>query len=226
MVISLLFNQKEWYIPKHSFFVETVDIQYPLTVVLGIMLYVWSAMINPYEPVHWVNISKLVTKTILPIFPFISSKKLKSEIMSNIFETQSANYFNSIGYNTNQARSDRDPDLLFTATNKTCEIKVTGSTKNPSEVKWMGGKYSKRPSDYIFIIWHYEPEHNTLDGIIKESVHINITQCYANEDDWETVDNGKENYYATVFKSNKILERDYVQLVGGYTDRHNMEIFN
>ncbi len=44
MVISLLFNQKEWYIPKHSFFVETVDIQYPLTEVLGIMLYVWSVM--------------------------------------------------------------------------------------------------------------------------------------------------------------------------------------
>ncbi len=44
MVISLLFNQKEWYIPKHSSSVGTVDIQYQPMEVLGIMLYVWSVM--------------------------------------------------------------------------------------------------------------------------------------------------------------------------------------
>lgn len=147
--------------------------------------------------------------------------------MSNIFETQSANYFNSIGYETNRASSDRDPDLLFAISNKTCEIKVTGSNnKNPTDVKWMGGKYSKRPSDYIFIIWYYEPEHNTLDGVVKETVHINISQCYADENDWETVDNGKENYYATVFKSDKIRHRDHINLVGDYSARYNMVPFN
>ncbi len=181
---------------------------------------------NPYEQHHWIRISELVTKTVLPIFPFISSKKLKSEIMSNIFETQSANYFNFIGYNTIQAQSDRDPDLLFIDTNTKCEIKVTGSNqKNPERVKWMGGKYSKRPSDYVLIVWYYSPAIRTLDGIEEESIHININQCYATEDDWETIDNGNNNYYATVFKSEKIIAREYKELVGSYGIRHNMVKF-
>ncbi len=44
IMVSLLFNQKEWYIPKHSSSVGTVDIQYQPMEVLDIMLYVWNVI--------------------------------------------------------------------------------------------------------------------------------------------------------------------------------------
>jgi hypothetical protein len=48
------------------------------------------------------------------------------EIISNLFETQSERYFNSIGIKTLSSKSDKDPDLFFIDYQKPCEIKVTG----------------------------------------------------------------------------------------------------
>ena len=68
----------------------------------------------------------------------------------------------------------------------------------------MGGKYSKRNSDYIFIMW------NLYCG----EMYFSVYHCYASENDWKTIDNGKENYYATVFESGMILDREHKELVG------------
>ena len=77
-----------------------------------------------YQPHHWVRICERVSDIALTIFPHIKSKKLKSEIISNLFETQSARYLKEQGFNAISANSDREPDLLID--DRPCEIKVTG----------------------------------------------------------------------------------------------------
>ena len=168
-----------------------------------------------FEPEPWHQICQLVTNKFLNINPDIKSKKLKSEIISNLFETQSEKYFNSIGIETTSASSDRDPDLVFTKTNKPCEIKVTGINRpSTKKCKWMGGKYSKRTSDFIFVIWNYQEPTNTIYGPKDESISFSVLNCFVNEDEWKIIDSGKNNYYATIFKSSSLLEREYKSLVG------------
>ena len=170
-----------------------------------------------YQPDHWRSISKLVSDIALPIFPHIKGKKLKSEIMSNLYETQSAKYFNSINIPTQSAQNDQEPDLLFT--NHAVEIKVSGIdhpfTKN---AKWMGGKYSKRESDYIFILWHYQP---MIDNYIvnePECLSFAVIQCYATIEDWKTIDNNNDNYYATVMTLEDIYDKPHRVIIGNRID--------
>ena len=147
-----------------------------------------------YEPEHWHQICHNVTSLAIGIFPHIKGKKLKSEIMSNLFETQSSNYFNSIGIKTKSSVIDKDPDLFFLESNKPCEIKVTGvNDPRPKSCKWMGGKYSKRTSDFIFVMWNYQEIKNTLYGQENAGLNLNVIQCYVNESEWKTIDNGNEN---------------------------------
>jgi len=175
-----------------------------------------------FEEEHWKIISRMVSEKCLIIFPHIKSKKLKSEIISNLFETQSERYFNSIGIKTLSSKSDKDPDLFFIDYQKPCEIKVTGVEYSKiDKCKWMGGKYSKRTSDYIFVIWNYEETHSTLYGEKPECFNFLIAKCFVDETEWNTIDSGNENYYATVFDSKKLLEREHVFLVGN----HNSEKF-
>jgi hypothetical protein len=172
----------------------------------------YSAM-NPYEPHHWRTICQLVSEKALSIFPHIKSKKLKSEIISNLFETQSEQYFKSIGYNITSAKSDRDPDLLINQ--KPLEIKVTG-IDHPftNHAKWMGGKYSKRTSDYAFVMWHYQGTNNNLYDITPERILFAVLKCHVDENEWRTIDNGNENYYATIFELKQVLSREHIILVG------------
>lgn len=133
--------------------------------------------------------------------------------MSNLYETQSAKYFNSINIPTQSAQNDQEPDLLFT--NHAVEIKVSGIdhpfTKN---AKWMGGKYSKRESDYIFVLWHYQ---GTIDNYIIEEpeyLSVAIIQCHCTIDDWKTIDNDKNNYYATVMSLDRIYSKPHKIIIG------------
>lgn len=168
---------------------------------------------NQYNPTHWKKICGMVSDTALTIFPHIKSKKLKSEIISNLFETQSEKYFKENGFNVTSAQSDREPDLNIDGI--VCEIKVTGLDHTVADhAKWMGGKYSKRTSDYVFVTWNYEPEHSTLYGTEKEKLSFCLLKCFVNENEWRTIDNGNENYYATVFELKQIFEKDYTVLVG------------
>jgi hypothetical protein len=179
-----------------------------------------------YQPEHWYQICHNVSKIASGIFPHIKGKKLKSEIMSNLFETQSASYFNSIGIDTKSSTIDKDPDLFFLQTNKPCEIKVTGvNDSKPKNCKWMGGKYSKRTSDFIFVMWNYQEAMSTLLGEENSGLNLNVIKCFVNENEWKTIDNGNENYYATVFTSEDILNREYEILVGGYDRTFRMEKF-
>lgn len=161
-----------------------------------------------YDKKHWNNIAKGVVEKALPIFPYIKGKKLKSEIMSNLFETQSAEYFNSIGIPTESADSDRKPDLFFTELNKPCEIKVTG-INHPfvKKCKWMGGTFSKRTSDFIFVVWNHNDNTNKIS--------LSIFKCFVDENEWNSIGDGS-NYYATTFKSDQIFEREHEILLGDY----------
>ena len=95
---------------------------------------------------HWKNICELVRPIAQEhIFPFIKSKRVRSGVMSELFETQAAIYYNSIGIPTESCINDSEPDLYFTEIDKTCEIKVTSSHKR----EWMGNHISKKSSEFI-----------------------------------------------------------------------------
>ena len=140
--------------------------------------------------IAWQAICQEVTKTALPILPHLRSNKLKSEVISNLFESKSEKYFNSIGIPVRACQSDRDPDLYFIKENKSLEIKVTRSpTPIMNSLKWMGGKYSKRNSEHIFIAWHYT-EPTIIDP--TDNITYMIAKTYVTEDDWSVLDNGNE----------------------------------
>jgi hypothetical protein len=170
-----------------------------------------------YQPHHWVKICERVSDIALTIFPHIKSKKLKSEIISNLFETQSAVYLKEQGFNAISANSDREPDLLVN--DIPCEIKVTG-IDHPftTNAKWMGGKYSKRTSDYAFVMWHYQGTNNNLYDITPERILFAVLKCHVDENEWRTIDNGNENYYATIFELKQILNREHIILVGEHNN--------
>lgn len=170
-----------------------------------------------FDRKHWLEISKKVFEIATPIFPHIKGKKLKSEIISNLFETQSADYFNSIGIKTRASQNDREPDLFFEDISRPVEIKVTG-IDHPfqKKIKWMGGKYSKRTSDYVLIVWHYSEDVNTLFGVEPAGFSTAIIQSFVDENEWQTVDSNKENYYATVLTTEQVFAKDYRFLLGKY----------
>lgn len=163
---------------------------------------------------HWKNISEMVTEIALPIIPHIRSSKLKSEIISNLFESQAEKYFNSIQIPVRACVSDREPDLLFLNTNKPLEIKVTKSdhpfTRN---CKWTGGKLSKRNSDYILIVWNY-----VRPTILEPNTTIKyfITKSYIEENEWLPI---SDNYYGTEFNSKTLFnEKEYEIIMGQYSN--------
>ena len=161
---------------------------------------------------HWQNIANEVTTTALPILPHIRSRKLRSEIISSLFESKAAEYFNANDIPVRACESDRDPDLTFVTTNTPLEIKVTGSDHTIAKrFKWMGGKYSKRTSDHIFIAYCY-----TQPTIIEPNPTIKyfIAKCFVSENDWKTIDNGNENYYATIFTTDDMSQRETEILIG------------
>lgn len=172
---------------------------------------------NEIKSEHLSAIAREVSKIARMIFPHIRGKKLKSEIVSNLFESKCGEYFNSIGIETKVAVTDRDPDLLFEG-NKPCEIKVTGvDSDSIKKARWMGGKYSKRTSDFIFVMWNYQEERNTLFGIEPEKLSFFIIKCFVYEDEWKIIDSGKENYYATAFDSIDLFNRENEIFLGSYT---------
>jgi hypothetical protein len=135
-----------------------------------------------FLPEHWKNICNNVRDISLNhFFPYIKDKSVRSKLISNLFETQSAEYFNSIGIPTKSCNNDKEPDIIFTETNESCEIKVTSSWKNKA---WMGGEYSKRNSEYILIAWNYTESQNTLFGVSPELLEFSVINTYLTQDEW------------------------------------------
>jgi hypothetical protein len=161
---------------------------------------------------HWKKISELVTEQALKILPHLTSSKLKSEVISNLFESQSADYFNSMNIPVRACESDRDPDLYFVEEEKPLEIKVTRCKHSHSKtLKWRGGKYSKRNSDHLFIAWHYiEP---TIIDPSSQILYF-MAQTYVESDEWKITDKGRNNYYATSFSSDNLINKNTEIILG------------
>ncbi|MBI5804047.1 hypothetical protein HY450_02280 [Candidatus Pacearchaeota archaeon] len=79
---------------------------------------------------------------------FFSNKNL-SEILGKVMEKTASEYFTKkLGYEVKNALSDKEPDLFFTKTNLSMEIKITSTTN-----AWTGGEFSKRPFSYFMVSW-------------------------------------------------------------------------
>jgi hypothetical protein len=157
-------------------------------------------------PEHWSNICNIIRPIALNhIFPYIKSKRVRSGVLSELFETQSAQYFNSIGISTKSCDNDSEPDLLFTEMEESCEIKVTSSSKR----EWMGGKYSKRSSEYILVSWEYKETFDTLFGTEPESLKFSVINVFIDQSEWDTLG---DNYYATKITS-KMLDNKEIKVL-------------
>jgi hypothetical protein len=113
------------------------------------------------------------------------STALKSRIVSELTEQFAAEFLNA-----ERAKNDSEPDLLINGT--PVEIKVTRlqKTKGGRPTKrqtFMGGKYSKRPGEYVFLAW----DEDTLD------FHYNNQAL--TKDDWAPADGGRGTYYGTKY---------------------------
>ena len=49
---------------------------------------------------------------------------------------------------------------------------------------------------------------------LKEHLKFAIVSTHIDQEEWKEVDNGNNNYYATVIRSEDILEKDHKMLVG------------
>ena len=67
---------------------------------------------------HWTNICQNVTNIALPILKINFNTRLRSEIISSLFEIESQKYYESIGLKVKSASNDHDPDLFFEAEQK------------------------------------------------------------------------------------------------------------
>ena len=172
-------------------------------------------MKNPLRSFHWINIASKVTEIALPILPHIRSRKLRSEIISSLFESKAAEYFNSISIPVFACASDREPDLIFAKTHTPLEIKVTGiDTVTAKKFSWMGGKYSKRTSDHVFIAYSYV-QPTIFDT--APSIRYFIAKCFVSKTDWKSREKGGENFYGTLFTTDDMLARKHEILVGNHT---------
>jgi hypothetical protein len=163
-------------------------------------------MSDIFLPIHWKNICNIVKEVALKdIFPHIKKNRVKSVILSDLFETKSSEYFNSIGIKTFCCETDMDPDLTFLDTNEVCEIKVTSSQKQ----EWMGGKLSKRSAEYALISWEHIKAHSTLFGEQPEDIKFSVINVYIDQSEWNTLG---ENYYGTKITS-KTLEGKKIKIL-------------
>lgn len=160
-------------------------------------------------PEHWQNICELVKPIALQhIFPYIKSKRVRSGVISELFETISATYYNSVGIPTEACKNDTEPDLYFTEIDKPCEIKVTSSNKR----EWMGNHISKKSSEFILISWEYKEATDTLFGTQPEDLSFCVINVFLDKDDWMTL--GKE-YNGTKITSKMLDKKKLNILVDG-----------
>ena len=172
---------------------------------------------NPYEPEHWRNICKEVEsvfKKVMEICGKHLNTSSKSNIVSCLFEGISGEYFNSIGLATKVTKKDSDADLVFPT--GPCEIKVTHVDKTLTKShQWMGGKYSERTGDFVFVMWHLHEQHESSLFNEGDYIMFSVSKCDIEKGDWELIDKRPNpKYYATKFELKTLKEKDYTPLVG------------
>jgi hypothetical protein len=171
---------------------------------------------SPFEKHHWKIICGKVSEICLNIFPFIKDKKVKSALLSDLFESQSEIYFNSIGIKTTSCKNDREPDLFFNELGIPCEIKVNGVDSNQvKKCTWLGGQYSKRSSDFIFINWYYRNSSNTLFGVEQKYISFCLTSCYVKKEFWKA--STSTEYNGVFFTSDVLCSQEHKSLIGSCT---------
>jgi hypothetical protein len=154
------------------------------------------------KPDDWRIICQNVTNLAMPIFQIPFSTKLKSEIISSLFEIESAKH-----YNIPNAKNDTEPDLFFPEYNQPVEIKVT---KHKKSVRWMGNKISKRESQFVLIVWDEKnPDLMTNTNGLK----FYITTMYLTPDDWTGKDDGY-SYHASFLSFNSLKDKNKIDLIG------------
>lgn len=143
---------------------------------------------------HWTEICQHVTNLAIPILEINFNTRLRSEIISSLFEIEAERHYKSIGYKIHSAQNDREPDLLFEEENRTVEIKVT---KEKPTIKWMGNNISKRSSDFILVIW------NEFGGHLQ----FTVAKTYLTPNDWQK---SKKNFNASFLQLNNIRDIEYL----------------
>lgn len=159
------------------------------------------------DSLDWHNICQNVTNIALPIFNIPFNTRLRSEIISSLFEIESARYYKSQGYSVNNASHDGEPDLFFLDYNQPLEIKVT---KKKKQIKWMGNKISKKDSQFVLIVWDEKDpnlynDHKTLD--------FYITTTHLTPNDWSGSDDGY-TYHASFLSWKDIISKEKEDLIG------------
>ena len=115
------------------------------------------------------------------------SSKQRSEFFGAFLEAAFAECIaEEHGYESRQPEHDREPDLNF-LNGHSMEVKNTST-----DIGWRGGKYSKRPGDYILVSFD------------KESNDVFVALAALTEDDW--THSSSKSYYATSFTA-KDLKR-------------------
>ena len=163
-------------------------------------------MIN-LNPTDWDSIARRVTNKALPIFEIPFNTRLKSEIISSLFEIETASYYKENGYNIKNASNYSEPDIFFIDSNTPLEIKVT---KDKSSIKWMGNKISKKESQFVLIVLN-EVESNLFST--DKGLKFYITTVYLTPEDWSGKDDGY-SYHASFLPFSVVQSKEKTNLVG------------
>ena len=172
-----------------------------------------------YDSEDWKNICRTVSDLCFLIFPFIRKKAVRSALVSNLFESAAETYFLKKGIPVRASKNDQEPDLFFIDEQLSCEIKVTGvdDCVVNKPVIWLGGRYSKRNSDYIFITWNYKVTKTLFENGTRQKMSFVVFKTEIGKDDWKELSNSK-NYYGLGLKSTLFQDRKYHTLVGNFTN--------
>jgi hypothetical protein len=131
----------------------------------------------------WSNICQRVTTIALPIFKIPFPLRVKSSMLSALFEIEAAKYYNEQGIPVRNAQTDFEPDLIFLENNTILEIKVTKKSKTN---RFRGNKVSKNDSHYILIVWDETPElHNLYEEYRPPSMSFKVIHSYIKQSEWD-----------------------------------------
>ena len=162
-----------------------------------------------FEREHWIKILNNVVEELQFVLTRNIKLKLKSELISEMTEKLAQEYFSKIySEDVKCASCDNDPDLMFG--NTPVEIKVA---KYCNGFCWRGGKYSKRESDYVLIVWDFN-KYN------PEVIQFAVYKSFLNKQDW--VEQKRDNYYATLYTMNALAKnKTHFAIIGDISYNKN-----
>tara|TARA_Y100000034_G_scaffold66998_1_gene80851 strand:+ start:177 stop:677 length:501 start_codon:yes stop_codon:yes gene_type:complete len=120
------------------------------------------------------------------------STKLKSELISNMFESS----ISDIVPNAVAPLKDHEPDLFIDI--EPLELKTSKTTTT-----WRGGEYSKRPSNYLLV--SYDDSEKDVKWFL---LFTNLLKK-----DWKS--SSSKSYYATSIDLNYIVENKNYEILHG-----------